>query len=199
MDSRVFGNSAPWAWRCLFVCRKIFSNSLTIVRAANSYPFANTAPAGRDPGHANPELPPEPPVQPPPPPAPPSQPAVPEDPPKQGEGEPDSLQDAAKSGDADAQYTLFKRYIHGTGVPKDTSEALRWMQKLHESATQGNPAAQYAMGRVYSEKESGIGQDFAEAEKWWRLAAKNKSDPATAENAKRALLTLPKSKEQNAR
>jgi len=51
----------------------------------------------------------------------------------------------AEKGNADAQYRLGKMYFHGTGVPKDEHEAVKWFQK---AAAQGNEYAREALRRL---------------------------------------------------
>ena len=70
---------------------------------------------------------------------------------------------AAEQGDAWAQFKLGQMYDIGSGVPQDSSEAVKWYLL---SAEQGNASAQSSLGLMYSM----LGND-AEAVKWWRLAA----------------------------
>ena len=46
----------------------------------------------------------------------------------------------------------------------------RTVEELHSRAEQGNAAAQYNLGVMYDNGE-GVPQDYAEAAKWYRLAA----------------------------
>jgi tetratricopeptide (TPR) repeat protein len=46
-----------------------------------------------------------------------------------------------------------------------------YRQSLIKRAAQGDVEAQFMLGRCYYEGGSGFGQDYAEAEKWWRKAA----------------------------
>ena len=58
-------------------------------------------------------------------------------------------------------------YAFGAGVPKDTSEALKWLLK---AAEQGLAKAQVALGMLYDGAE-GVPKNTKEAFKWYLLAA----------------------------
>jgi TPR repeat protein/S1-C subfamily serine protease len=73
----------------------------------------------------------------------------------------------AEAGDAVSQCALGLCYYHGTGVPKDDTEAVKWYRK---AADQGNAKAQYNLGVCYSEGD-GVPKDAAEAVKWYHKAA----------------------------
>ena len=49
----------------------------------------------------------------------------------------------AEQGDAAAQNELGVMYYSGTGVPKNSTEAVKWFRK---AARQGNAAAQFNLG-----------------------------------------------------
>jgi len=55
--------------------------------------------------------------------------------------------DAAESGNPSAQYILGRRYLDGESVPKDETEARRWLEK---SAAQGNSDAQATLKELES-------------------------------------------------
>lgn len=77
------------------------------------------------------------------------------------------LLEAAKKGDAVAQWRLGTMYDDGQGVPQDYVEAVKWYRK---SAEQGAVYGQYNLGVMY-EKGKGVPQDYAEAMKWYRKSA----------------------------
>ena len=54
---------------------------------------------------------------------------------------------AAVQGDADAQYSLGRRYYNGEGVAKDYAEAAKWFRL---GAEQGHAGAQYALGVMFN-------------------------------------------------
>ena len=58
---------------------------------------------------------------------------------------------AAEQGDANAQFKLGHLYSIGKGVPKSTSEAIKWYRK---AAAQGHARAQYNLGAAYA---NGVG------------------------------------------
>ena len=58
---------------------------------------------------------------------------------------------AAEQGDANAQFKLGHLYSIGKGVPKSTSEAIKWYR---EAAAQGHARAQYNLGAAYA---NGVG------------------------------------------
>ena len=66
-----------------------------------------------------------------------------------------------------AQFDLGKKYLQGDGVPKDSTEAVKWFRK---AAEQNNPFAQYFLGKMYA-KGDGVTEDITEAMKWYRKAA----------------------------
>ena len=75
--------------------------------------------------------------------------------------------EAAKQGNAEAQYRLAYSYFEGNGVEKDYVEAYKWFRK---AAEQGNADAQSMVGYCYF---CGIGveKNLVEAYKWFRKAA----------------------------
>src|SRR5579872_275562 len=74
---------------------------------------------------------------------------------------------AAEKGDAQAQYSLAKRYAKGNGLPQDYSKAAEYMRK---AAEQGYALAQNDLGAYYA-RGLGLKQDYAEAARWYRKAA----------------------------
>ena len=107
---------------------------------------------------------------------------------------------AAEQGYADAQFDLGQMYANGKGVPQDDAEAVRWYRLAAEqdASEQDKNAwfnnvdsalddddystyesemhslsimlAQLTLGRMYANGE-GVPQDYAEAVRWFRLAA----------------------------
>ena len=69
--------------------------------------------------------------------------------------------------EAAAQYNLGVMYHHGTGVPKDYAEAVKWWRL---AAEQGFARAQSNLGVMYANGE-GVAQDYDEAMRLYRLAA----------------------------
>ena len=57
--------------------------------------------------------------------------------------------EAAKLGNADAQYLLGKCFYNGEGVPKFKDEAVRWFQM---AAEQGNQEAQFELSKLSREE-----------------------------------------------
>lgn len=62
-----------------------------------------------------------------------------------------SLQHAASSDLADAQYRLAIRLLRGDGMKKDESAAMRW---LRLAAEQGHMDAQFQLGLLYLDSET---------------------------------------------
>lgn len=81
-----------------------------------------------------------------------------------------SAREAAKQGDASAQYNLGIAYEDGYGVTQDYAQAATWFRK---AAEQGDASAQYALGILYYQGQ-GVTQDYAEACFWITLAARRK-------------------------
>jgi TPR repeat protein len=95
---------------------------------------------------------------------------------------------AADRGDAFAQVSLGSLYEQGRGVPQNYAEAVKWYRKAAEqgdaesNAACGFPSpcfflatayetAQFSLGSLY-EQGRGVPQNYAEAVKWYRKAAK---------------------------
>src|SRR5208283_617328 len=79
------------------------------------------------------------------------------------------LKCCAERGDAIRQYELGNFYQHGTDVPQDYFEALRWYRM---AADQGFSPAQLEVGNMYA-KGIGVPQNDAEAAEWYRKAAEH--------------------------
>ena len=88
---------------------------------------------------------------------------------------PDILK-AAKTNDSVAQMMVGTMYADGLGVARDTTEALRWLQR---AAKQNLPLAQANLGVMY-EYGQGVPMDATEAAKWYRKAADQNSAMAQA-------------------
>ncbi|MBW7851874.1 MAG: sel1 repeat family protein [Rhodospirillales bacterium] len=76
--------------------------------------------------------------------------------------------EAARAGEADAQYGLAWCLQFGKGVGQDTATAAYWYEK---AARQGHADAAYAMG-LLSENGDGVTKDFAQALAWYTAAAR---------------------------
>jgi hypothetical protein len=83
----------------------------------------------------------------------------------------------AKSGDAASEYLVAIQYQKGDIVPRDFVQAADWYRK---AADQGYALAQYRLGLLYQQKESGIMKDDAQAATWLRKAADQGNAPAQA-------------------
>lgn len=79
------------------------------------------------------------------------------------------LLDAAKDGDALAQFEMGRRLTLGQGMDVDLKKAADWFQK---AAEQQMPQAQYSLGNLY-EKGHGVKRDFHIARMWYERAADN--------------------------
>jgi len=93
---------------------------------------------------------------------------------------------AAKQGDADAQFNLGVMYEEGNGDKRvfDYSEAAKWYRK---AAEQGNAKAQFKLGRMIyiNEIAEGVKHDSTEASTvWYRKAAEQGYDLAQYELAR---------------
>ncbi len=83
-----------------------------------------------------------------------------------------ALQQSAESGNFEAQFQLAKRYQTGDGVPKDATEAFKWMQKAAQNGTENSAVgdAMYQLGLMY-EKGEGTARDEAQAHALFLAAA----------------------------
>jgi hypothetical protein len=81
-----------------------------------------------------------------------------------------TLLSQAQSGDREAQYLMGLIYERGLLVPRDFSATRSWILK---SAEQGYVPAQGLIGRMYlvSVRDDGPIPDYADADRWLRLAA----------------------------
>ncbi|MGH8274190.1 MAG: tetratricopeptide repeat protein [Gammaproteobacteria bacterium] len=77
------------------------------------------------------------------------------------------VQQAAKHGNARAQFFLGKRYYNGSGVRQNFARAAYW---FHKAAARGITGAQYDLARMYY-KGRGVPQDNTNAFYWYRQAA----------------------------
>lgn len=82
---------------------------------------------------------------------------------------------AAEQGHAGAQFNLGLLYLHGEGVPQNTSTALEWFTR---SAEQGNTDAQNNLGVIYLTGEGGVPQNKDLAVEWFRKAAEQGNEEA---------------------
>jgi TPR repeat protein len=76
-------------------------------------------------------------------------------------------QQAAKAGDADAQFSLGELYERGEWVNSDPVAACHWYRL---AAEQEHREAQFRLGRLY-EKGLGVHQDFVLGYLWYNLSA----------------------------
>ncbi|MGH6874556.1 MAG: hypothetical protein ACREDW_06035, partial [Aestuariivirgaceae bacterium] len=68
---------------------------------------------------------------------------------------PESVRQAAMSGEAEAQFFIAGRFLDGTGVPQDFAQAAKW---YHRAALQGLAPAQYRLATLF-ERGSGVKED----------------------------------------
>ena len=74
----------------------------------------------------------------------------------------------AEAGDAYAQASLAALHVRGHGVPVDIAEALKWFRL---AAAQGLSAAQFNLGQLLSNPNTGSLRDVGEAMIWYGRAA----------------------------
>jgi TPR repeat protein len=74
---------------------------------------------------------------------------------------------SAEQGDAVSQYDFALICERGEGLPKNHSEALKW---LRLSANQGYAPAQLFLGFMYASGK-GVAKDFNESRRWLQRAA----------------------------
>ena len=79
----------------------------------------------------------------------------------------EQLRQAAEQGDVETQFSLGQMYSFGRGVPRDSTEAVKWYRK---AAEQGHSRAQFMLGDRYAHG-AGVPWDSEEAAKWYRRAA----------------------------
>lgn len=87
----------------------------------------------------------------------------------------------ADSGTPLAQMMLGQLYANGSGVPKDFTLALSWMQK---AAEQGFLPAQSVLANIYYSGGPDSKQDYAQAARWAQKAAEQGNAPNQALLAK---------------
>lgn len=86
------------------------------------------------------------------------------------------LHPLAERGSSVAQHSLAFMCEKGYGVPKDLSEAAKWMRK---SADQGNVDSQFDLG-VFYERGWGVQKDIVQASGWYKKAADQGDQEAKA-------------------
>ena len=84
------------------------------------------------------------------------------------------LEQAARSGNAEAQYQLASLYRSGRGVAQDPAQAFKWMA---EAAGRGHVKAQFNLGKMYL-SGYGTAADRKQAEIWLQRAAAKGNDNA---------------------
>jgi TPR repeat protein len=77
-------------------------------------------------------------------------------------------------GNASAMVFLGALYAQGSGVPKDLTEAAKWLRK---AADAGNAVAMDGLGQMYANGQ-GLPVDAAQAVVWYRKAIENNNAPA---------------------
>ena len=80
---------------------------------------------------------------------------------------------ASYFGDPNAQYSLARLYLDGTGVDRDPRQAARW---FNLAAEKGHHAAQALLGQLLFSGEGGVPRQRARGLMWLMLA-KGASDP----------------------
>ena len=85
------------------------------------------------------------------------------------------LEQAAKAGQAPAQFFLGSRYKNGQGVKQDQKNAFTWFKK---AADQGIPSAQLNVGQMYA-NGVGVKQDLSAAKAYLMKAAKQGDNRAS--------------------
>lgn len=75
--------------------------------------------------------------------------------------------DAARRGDAEAQFRLGNAYHYGEGISGDHAEAAKWYRLAAEA---GHARAQFKLGILYRSGE-GVPRDDEEAAEWLEMAA----------------------------
>ncbi|MCU1270112.1 MAG: hypothetical protein JWN74_1406 [Acidobacteriaceae bacterium] len=98
------------------------------------------------------------------------------------------LEEAARTGDAEASWKLGVSYLKGIGVPKDEAEAAEWLKK---AANLGHTRAQVTLSDLYL-NGIGVPRDYVRAYTWARIAAErgavDEPSPALRERMTRAEL-----------
>ncbi|TDX28427.1 hypothetical protein DFO67_110127 [Modicisalibacter xianhensis] len=86
------------------------------------------------------------------------------------------VEEEARQGVPQAQYSLGRMYAFGQGVEKDMVTAVKWYRK---AADQGLAEAQYRLGEAYGAGE-GVPQDYVQAYQWMSRARQNGEEKAKA-------------------
>lgn len=81
----------------------------------------------------------------------------------------DELKAKAEDGNARAQVELGFKYYYGNGVPKNHTEAARWISK---AAQQGDVGGEFALAGLYNRGE-GVVKDVVEEGKWLTKASQH--------------------------
>jgi TPR repeat protein len=76
------------------------------------------------------------------------------------------LASAAERGEREAHFLIGRAYHLGTGVPKNSEAAFKW---ISISAEKGCSEAQIYLGNMYKNGD-GVPKDLNEAAKWFRMA-----------------------------
>jgi len=89
----------------------------------------------------------------------------------------DALRRKADTGDASAEFELFRAYIEGTMVKSDPVQGIAWLRK---SAGHGYAAAEVSLGYMYQKGSPGLGieKDPHIAASWYRKAARQSDKDA---------------------
>ncbi|MGH6735084.1 MAG: peptidoglycan-binding protein [Methyloceanibacter sp.] len=80
-----------------------------------------------------------------------------------------ALREAAKAGDAKAQYAVATRYAEGKNAVRDLKTAAQWFE---QAAASGLAPAQYRLAAMY-ERGLGVDKDPGKARSWYAAAAEN--------------------------
>ncbi|SFH39247.1 tetratricopeptide repeat protein [Modicisalibacter xianhensis] len=86
------------------------------------------------------------------------------------------VEEEARQGVPQAQYSLGRMYAFGQGVEKNMVTAVKWYRK---AADQGLAEAQYHLGEAYGAGE-GVPQDYVQAYQWMARARQNGEEKAKA-------------------
>ncbi len=99
-----------------------------------------------------------------------------------------SLEEAARTGDAEASWKLGLSYLKGIGVPKDEAKAAEWLKR---AANLGHTRAQVTLSDLYL-NGIGVPRDYIRAYTWASIAAErgavDEPSPALRERMTRAEL-----------
>ncbi len=91
---------------------------------------------------------------------------------------------AAEKGGGGGQSLLAWLYHLGQGVPKDDSQALKWAQL---AADQGMGSGARLLGTLYQNGSAGLSKNYIEADKWYLIASKSKSNNKSLQFSKKVL------------